>query len=65
MTFDFTLLHTDSDSHARSGRIVTPHGEIATPAFAPVGTQATVKALRPSDLHELGATLVLGNTYHL
>ena len=65
MAFDFTLLHTDSDSHARLGRIVTPHGEITTPAFAPVGTQATVKALDPRDLHELGAELILGNTYHL
>jgi queuine tRNA-ribosyltransferase len=65
MAFDFTLLHTDPDSHARLGRIVTPHGEVATPAFAPVGTQATVKALDPRDLHELGAELILGNTYHL
>jgi queuine tRNA-ribosyltransferase len=47
------------------GRIATPHGEVDTPAFAPVGTQATVKALDPRDLHELGAQLVLGNTYHL
>jgi queuine tRNA-ribosyltransferase len=43
----------------------TPHGEIATPAFAPVGTKATVKALDPRDLRELGVELVLGNTYHL
>ncbi len=50
---------------ARLGRITTPHGEIATPAFAPVGTQATVKALDPRDLHELGAELILSNTYHL
>lgn len=65
MTFQFTLLHTDTSSHARLGRIVTPHGDIATPAFAPVGTQATVKALDPRDLHELGAELILSNTYHL
>lgn len=65
MSFQFTLLHTDTSSHARLGRIATPHGEIATPAFAPVGTQATVKALDPRDLHELGAELILGNTYHL
>ena len=65
MAIDFTLLRTDSDSHARLGRIITPHGEISTPAFAPVGTQATVKALDPRDLHELGAELILGNTYHL
>jgi len=65
MAIDFILLRTDSDSHARLGRITTPHGEITTPAFAPVGTQATVKALDPRDLHELGAELILGNTYHL
>jgi queuine tRNA-ribosyltransferase len=65
MTFGFTLLHTDVESQARLGWIATPHGEIATPAFAPVGTQATVKALDPRDLHELGTELILGNTYHL
>jgi queuine tRNA-ribosyltransferase len=65
MAFEFSLLHTDTGSHARLGRIVTPHGAIATPAFAPVGTQASVKALDPSDLHELGAELILANTYHL
>ena len=65
MAIDFTLLRTDSHSRARLGRITTPHGEIATPVFAPVGTQATVKALDPRDLHELGAELILGNTYHL
>ena len=65
MTFQFTVLHTGTGSHARLGRITTPHGEIATPAFAPVGTQATVKALDPRDLRELGAELILGNTYHL
>lgn len=65
MAIHFTLLRTDSDSHARLGQITTPHGEIATPAFAPVGTQATVKALDPRDLRELGAELILGNTYHL
>jgi queuine tRNA-ribosyltransferase len=65
MAIDFTLLRTDSDTRARLGRITTPHGEISTPAFAPVGTQATVKALDPRDLRELGAELILGNTYHL
>jgi queuine tRNA-ribosyltransferase len=65
MTFTFTLLQTDTHSHARLGQIDTPHGEISTPAFAPVGTQATVKALDPRDLDELGAELILGNTYHL
>jgi queuine tRNA-ribosyltransferase len=65
MAFSFTLLQTDTASRARLGRIDTPHGEISTPAFAPVGTQATVKALDPRDLAELGAELILGNTYHL
>lgn len=65
MTFKFSLLHADAHSLARLGRICTPHGEIATPVFAPVGTQATVKALDPRDLRELGAELILSNTYHL
>lgn len=63
MSFEFTLLGTDGA--ARLGRFQTPHGPIDTPVFAPVGTQATVKAMRPRDLAELGATLVLANTYHL
>jgi queuine tRNA-ribosyltransferase len=65
MPVKFKLLHTDTDSRARLGCIDTPHGQVSTPAFAPVGTQATVKALDPRDLHQLGAELVLGNTYHL
>ena len=65
MHFGFSLLYSDTTSRARLGRIATPHGEIATPAFAPVGTQATVKALDPRDLRELGAELILSNTYHL
>ena len=65
MVINFSLLHAGAGSGARLGRIDTPHGSIATPAFAPVGTQATVKALDPRDLHELGAELILANTYHL
>ena len=65
MSLQFTLLHTDDRSQARLGRIDTPHGPIDTPAFAPVGTQATVKALDPRDLREVGAELILANTYHL
>jgi queuine tRNA-ribosyltransferase len=53
------------DGAARRGRIDTPHGAIETPAFMPVGTAATVKTLEPRDLHDLGARIVLGNTYHL
>jgi queuine tRNA-ribosyltransferase len=65
MTFRFTLLHSDRETAARLGRIETAHGAVRTPAFAPVGTQATVKALDPRDLKELGAELILANTYHL
>jgi len=65
MAIDFTLLQSDPSSRARAGCISTPHGDISTPAFAPVGTQATVKALDPIDLRELGAQLILSNTYHL
>src|SRR6188508_1126938 len=50
---------------ARLGRLTTAHGPIDTPQFMPVGTQATVKALTPGDLHAAGAQMILGNTYHL
>lgn len=65
MSFQFTRLQTDRGSAARLGRIDTGHGMVHTPAFAPVGTQATVKAIDPRDLDELGAELILANTYHL
>ena len=65
MAFEFEITANDNGSAARTGRFHTPHGPVETPVFAPVGTQATVKAIRPSDLHELGASLVLSNTYHL
>jgi queuine tRNA-ribosyltransferase len=61
--FDFHL--TSSDHRARTALFRTPHGDLETPVFAPVGTAATVKALTPAQLTELGATLVLSNTYHL
>jgi queuine tRNA-ribosyltransferase len=61
--FSFTLLKTDGA--ARRGEIVTPHGAVQTPAFMPVGTQATVKGLTPETLRATGAEIVLGNTYHL
>jgi queuine tRNA-ribosyltransferase len=54
-----------SDGRARAGVFHTPHGPIETPVFAPVGTQAAVKAVSPRDLQDLGASLVLANTYHL
>ena len=53
------------DGRSRAGIIKTPHGEIHTPVFMPVGTQATVKTLTPEDLEEIGAEIILGNTYHL
>jgi queuine tRNA-ribosyltransferase len=54
-----------SNGRARAGVFHTPHGDLLTPVFAPVGTQATVKTLTPVQLHDLGASLVLSNTYHL
>jgi len=65
MSFSFELQTEDTQSAARAGVIHTPHGDIPTPVFAPVGTQATVKTLTPTDLHDLQATLILSNTYHL
>jgi queuine tRNA-ribosyltransferase len=63
--FPFTLDATDPNVSARAGVFSTPHGAIRTPAFMPVGTQATVKALDPDDLAAVGAQIVLANTYHL
>lgn len=63
MSFYFEVLKTQGS--ARAGLLHTPHGVIPTPVFAPVGTAATVKAVPPRDLHEIGASLVLANTYHL
>ena len=63
VTFEFEVVATDGQ--ARAGVLQTPHGDILTPVFAPVGTAATVKAVPPRDLHEIGASLVLSNTYHL
>ena len=62
-SFSYELIA--QDGAARAGIYHTPHGDILTPIFAPVGTQATVKALTPAQLHELDASLVLANTYHL
>ena len=61
--FNYELLATHH--HARAGIFHTPHGDIQTPIFAPVGTQATVKSITPAQLEELGSSLVLANTYHL
>ena len=61
----FELLASDSQSAARRGRLRTAHGLVETPAFMPVGTQGTVKAVTPAQLREAGAQIILGNTYHL
>lgn len=61
--FEFKIGATDH--RARAGVFRTPHGDLQTPLFAPVGTQATVKTLTPSQVRDVGATLVLANTYHL
>jgi queuine tRNA-ribosyltransferase len=63
--FNFSLIKKDSASSARLGKITTSHGEVKTPVFMPVGTQATVKTLSPEDLVGLGAEIILSNTYHL
>ncbi|MDD9716406.1 tRNA guanosine(34) transglycosylase Tgt [Dinoroseobacter sp. PD6] len=65
MTQRFSFTRLGQDGAARLGRINTPRGEIRTPAFMPVGTAATVKAMRPESVRETGADILLGNTYHL
>ncbi|MBI1821900.1 MAG: tRNA guanosine(34) transglycosylase Tgt [Nitrospirae bacterium] len=62
---EFKIFSKDGGSKARTGLIKTAHGEIHTPVFMPVGTQGTVKSMTPRDLIEVGAEIVLGNTYHL
>lgn len=64
----FELLKTDKKTKARRGVLHTPHGDVQTPVFMPVGTQATVKAMKPEDVADLGhegAHIILSNTYHL
>src|SRR5918992_356783 len=61
----FTVDAVCPQTGARAGRLATPHGDVLTPAFMPVGTQATVKSLDPDELRALGAGCVLANTYHL
>jgi queuine tRNA-ribosyltransferase len=61
----FALLSQDRQTKARRGRLTTAHGVIETPAFMPVGTQGSVKAVSPGELRELNAQIILGNTYHL
>lgn len=63
--FTFDLISTDPASRARAGLLNLPHGRVETPAFMPVGTQASVKALTSSDLQQIGAPIILSNAYHL
>ncbi len=62
---DFTLIHQDKSSSSRLGKLATSRGQIDTPCFMPVGTQATVKTLSPVDLKDCGAQIMLSNAYHL
>lgn len=61
----YELVKKSKDSKARLGKVKTPHGSIDTPVFMPVGTQATVKAMSPAELEDIGAKIILSNTYHL
>lgn len=63
--FSFELQHVDKYTGARAGIFHTPHGDIFTPVYMPVGTQATVKGVYPRDLQEAGSQIILSNTYHL
>jgi queuine tRNA-ribosyltransferase len=63
--FEFKIVRECPRTGARAGEFVTPHGVFETPLFMPVGTQATVKAMTPPELEEIGAQVILGNTYHL
>ena len=63
--FKFELIKECPHTHARAGILHTPHGDIETPVFMPVGTQATVKGVKPEELKDIGAQIILSNTYHL
>lgn len=65
MSFFQLETNTVNDTQARAGRVNTKHGEFLTPIFMPVGTQGTVKSVMPKTLEEIGAQIILGNTYHL
>jgi queuine tRNA-ribosyltransferase len=65
LRFEVLATPIDPSTRARRGRLTVPHGTVETPTFMPVGTNATVKALDPDDLHEVGARIILANTYHL
>jgi len=61
----FTLINKDPNSKARAGVLKTPHGDVETPVFMPVGTQATIKTLSNQEVKDCGAQIILGNAYHL
>ena len=63
--FEFALLHVCRQTGARRGRLHTPHGVVETPVYMPVGTQASVKTLSPEEVKDIGADIILANTYHL
>lgn len=63
--FEYKIIAECSETQARAGELRTPHGVVETPVFMPVGTQATVKAMTPNELEDIGAQIILGNTYHL
>ncbi|NMA58967.1 tRNA guanosine(34) transglycosylase Tgt, partial [Clostridium cochlearium] len=65
MAVEFKKIKDATDSKARLGELRTPHGIIETPIFMPVGTRATVKAMTPEEVRDLGAQIILSNTYHL
>ena len=65
MVIKYKLIKKDPRTMARLGKITTPHSEIDTPCFMPVGTQATVKSLCKEEIEQTGAQIILGNTYHL
>ncbi len=61
----YRLIKKDKHTGARLGELITPHGTFPTPMFMPVGTLATVKTMSPEELKEMGAGVILSNTYHL
>ena len=65
MAIEFELIKESAECNARLGKLHTPHGTIDTPIFMPVGTKATVKAMTPEELKNLGAQIILSNTYHM
>lgn len=65
MTFKFEIIKKSKKSKARVGKLHTPHGVVNTPIFLPIGTQGSVKTMAPRELHEIGAEMIMSNTYHL